>query len=190
MSDIPLPIDNQNETGAHLAENRTVLPTEWFYRVKASTRDLVKRAGGLVRAGNICGYSKSNLDRWCSTDHVEVIPIAAALLLESETGSPLVTQAMAEINGRALGPSGSGGGGGGLLGAQSSLAASTGALHATIADANADGKWTANEQKRVDARAAAVGHSVKTLRDEIARAGGDVIHLLTPEQGRGGRGHG
>ena len=77
----------------------TVLPKEWLYKVKSATRELIRLVGGYARAGDITGRGKSTAERWGSTDYPDIIPIASALLLESDLEKPLVTQAMADISG-------------------------------------------------------------------------------------------
>ena len=160
-----------------------ILPVEWLFRVKAATRDLVRHAGGLVRAGDICGYGKSSVDRWGSTDHVECIPLGAALLLEAETGAPLVTTAMAEINGRGLGPKGEGGGGG-FIAAHIDLARQSAEYSAAVADAMEDGVITPNEQKIIDREAADVHRAAARVQDTVAGAAGEAIRLVGAGRGR------
>ena len=161
-----------------------ILPVEWLFRVKAATRDLVRHAGGLVRAGEICGYGKSSVDRWGSTDHTECIPIGAALLLEAETGAPLVTAAMAEINGRGLGPKPVDDGGGHFLAAHIDLARQSAEYQATVADATADGVITPNEQKAIEREAADVHRAAARVQDAVAGAGGEAIRLVGGGRGR------
>jgi hypothetical protein len=74
----------------------------WFHRIKASTRDLVKACGGVVRAGEICHASKTEVSRWQSATDGDVIGIAAALALVAECGVAYVTSAMADIHGQRL----------------------------------------------------------------------------------------
>lgn len=78
----------------------------WFHRLKAATRDLVKVCGGVVRAGEISGYSKTEVGRWQSATDTDVIPIPAALALEADSGRAFVSSVMAELNGRRLGEPG------------------------------------------------------------------------------------
>lgn len=74
----------------------------WFHRVKSATRDLVKLAGGVVRAGEIAGVSKTEVSRWQSAGDSDIISIPGALALEADCGVPLVTTAMAALHGRTL----------------------------------------------------------------------------------------
>lgn len=75
--------------------------------IKAATRALIKLAGGNVCAAVVAGRSKSTVQRWGSlaADDMDwVIPAGCAVALEADTGEPLVTRAMAELNGRSIGP--------------------------------------------------------------------------------------
>ena len=156
----------------------TILPTEWLFRVKAATRDLVRRAGGFVRAGEISGRGKSSVERWCSTDHVDVIPIPAALLLQAETGSPLVTIAMAEIAGRQLAPKGGEPTGGGFMAGHVRVSKEAAEYSNAVAKAQEDGVITPNEQAEIDREAAELAEAVADQRDTIAAAGGKTIPLF------------
>ncbi len=74
----------------------------WFFRIKAATRDAIVRAGGVVRAGEITLASKTEASRWQSVTDEAIIPIPAALALEAEIGMPVITEAMADLQGRRL----------------------------------------------------------------------------------------
>ena len=136
---------------------------ERIFRIKAATRDLIDRAGGIVRAGDIAGVAKSTMHRFGSPDHGDVIPISAALVLEAETGCPLITRAMAEINGARLEVSGADVGGH-FLASFAAIGKETAELMAALADAQADGTVTANEFKRIDKEAADLQDALANLR--------------------------
>jgi hypothetical protein len=74
----------------------------WFHSIKAATRDLIVRCGGVVRSGVVANVSKSEVSRWQSTTDTDLISIPAALALEADCGMPLVTTAMAGLHGRRL----------------------------------------------------------------------------------------
>lgn len=146
----------------------SLLPAEWLFRVKAATRDVVSRAGGLVRAGEISGHSKSQVHRWGSPDHPDVIPLPAALMLESETGSALVTRAMAEIAGlrlEAADPAA-----GDFLTTYARAARAQAELAATVAEAQSDGSVSRNEASAIAERADEVQDAVGELKGAAARA--------------------
>lgn len=74
----------------------------WFIAIKQATRDLIKACGNIVTAGEIAHASKSEVSRWQSATDPDIIPLAAVLALEAETGKPLVTATMARLHGRRL----------------------------------------------------------------------------------------
>jgi len=74
----------------------------WSYRIKAAQRDLIKRAGGIERVAEITTFSKSQVGRWNSSTEADLMPLAAIVVCEADTGVALVTAVMAEINGRRL----------------------------------------------------------------------------------------
>ncbi|MCM2292273.1 hypothetical protein NAC44_08025 [Allorhizobium sp. BGMRC 0089] len=74
----------------------------WFHRIKAAQRDLIRMVGGIERAAEISSVSKSHVGRMNNATDPELMPISVVFALESECGVPLVTSAMAELNGRRL----------------------------------------------------------------------------------------
>jgi len=162
---------------------RPNLPVAWVFRLKAATRDVVERAGGYRRAGELCGYGKSTVFRWCTTDTVEIIPIQAALLLQAETGSSHILEAWAELEDRDLGPRGSGGGPG-FRSAHIAVARDAAELAQTVAMAEDDGVITGHEQKEIDRKAADVARGVADLRGTVAAAGGEAFSVLSGGRGR------
>ena len=136
---------------------------ERIFRIKAATRDLIDRAGGVVRAGELSGVAKSTMHRFGSPDHGVVIPISAALVLEFETGCPLITRAMAEINGARLEVSGVDVGGH-FLASFAAIGKETAELMAALTDAQADGTVTANEFRKIDKEASELQDALANLR--------------------------
>ncbi|MDQ0456025.1 hypothetical protein [Rhizobium paknamense] len=74
----------------------------WFHRIKAAQRDLIRLVGGIERAALISSVSKSHIGRMNNATDPELMPISVVFALESECGVPLVTSALAELNGRRL----------------------------------------------------------------------------------------
>jgi hypothetical protein len=72
----------------------------WHYQVKAAQRDLITMAGGIERAAQLTGYSKSVAGRWNSPSDPEQMPLTAVRILEKETDQPLITSIMAHETGR------------------------------------------------------------------------------------------
>lgn len=117
----------------------------WFHRVKSATRDLVKLAGGVVRAGEIAGVSKSEVSRWQSATDSDVVSLPAALALEAECGVPLVTSTMAELQGRRLSDPREDDVSMCLLGAYTSVMRESAELQSAMSHALSDGKVTPSE---------------------------------------------
>lgn len=74
----------------------------FLYRVKAAQRDLIERCGGIIRAEQITGFSKSHVGRWNNPINPDLMPVGAVRALEADCGAPLITAVMAEANGRRL----------------------------------------------------------------------------------------
>lgn len=68
-----------------------------FYRIKAATRQLVKRCGGVGPAAVECGVTDTMVSRWQSNTEKTMIPILSAVALERAISEPIVTEAMAEL---------------------------------------------------------------------------------------------
>ena len=151
---------------------------EWTYQIKAATRDLVRQAGGLERAGRIAGRGKSTIDRYCSPDHPDVIPIDAALRLEQETGTACVTAAMAAINGRTVAERATEAAGGDVLAAVARAAKESADVLAAAASAMADGKISPNEARAIEVEAAEAQEVISDLRTTITAAGGQSLRVV------------
>jgi hypothetical protein len=78
--------------------------SEVRWLLSAATRDLVTRAGRLERAAVTCGLSTSHLQRCCDPDSDSILPVVAAILLEQDTGKPIVTELLASLAGYRLVP--------------------------------------------------------------------------------------
>lgn len=79
-----------------------MISNAWFHRIKAAQRDLIRLVGGIERAAEISSISKSHIGRMNNATDPELMPLHAVYALESECGVPVVTSAMAELNGRRL----------------------------------------------------------------------------------------
>lgn len=79
-----------------------MISNAWFHRIKAAQRDLIRLVGGIERAADISSISKSHIGRMNNATDPELMPLHAVYALESECGVPVVTSAMAELNGRRL----------------------------------------------------------------------------------------
>lgn len=148
---------------------------DWIFRIKAATRDLVDRAGGLERAGRITGRGKSTVERWRNGD-ADVIPLIAALQLERDVGEPMITRAMAEIGGRSLGPD-QAKQGASFIAAFAGVARAQAELSAGLAVAIADGVIDPNEQLDLNRLSHESGAANAQLQTVLASAHGEAIHV-------------
>jgi hypothetical protein len=151
------------------------VPDAWLHRVKAAVRDLVDMNGGIERSAAIAAQAKSAVARWMSANEPDMIPIMAVLALEERCGVPLVTQAMAECNGRALtdGPRLEGDAARVAMLSSDSLQRAAD-LMATTAEALVDGQLTVREVNDIDRAASEIEASVRHLRASCAAAKGPV----------------
>lgn len=136
----------------------------WFHRVKSATRDLVKMSGGVVRAGEVAGVSKSEVSRWQSATDSDVISLPAALALEAECGVPMVTSAMAELQGRRVSDPNEADVARCLLGAFTGVTQAAGDLNSVMAVALADGKLTPAEAGTVTRATTALEEQLTQLK--------------------------
>ncbi|WP_180901964.1 hypothetical protein [Martelella soudanensis] len=75
---------------------------ERLYCLKSAQRDLIALARGIQAAAEISGYSKSEVGRWHNRSDPTLMPLAAVMRLEAETGQPIMTAALAALVGREL----------------------------------------------------------------------------------------
>lgn len=143
---------------------------DWFHRLKAATRDLVKACGGVERAGRIALVSKTEVSRWQSAGDPDLISIPAALALEAECGLSPVTAAMAELGGRRLAEPEAALSVAAMLGRHAEVALSAADLMAAVAAAAADGWLSPAEAEIVDRAAGAVARTLEPLRHGLAAA--------------------
>ena len=153
----------------------------WFFRIKAATRDAIVRAGGVVRAGEITLASKTEASRWQSVTDEAIIPIPAALALEAEIGMPVITEAMADLQGRRLSDDVAAASEAScLIRDNAEVLRQTAELATAMALALADGKITPAEAERIDRSARALDAAVGDMRRNLAcvRAGGPALRAV------------
>lgn len=154
------------------------LPSAWFYRLKAAQRDLIKRVGGIERAGDIANVSKSQMGRYNNDGDPELMPPPVFLMLQRECGVPLFTDALAGLEGyRLTAPDeGAGAANASIMSSYAETVVQAGELIAKGALAFADGKLTPAEAAGIDRAAALVEQTVSELRRATAsaRAAGGV----------------
>jgi hypothetical protein len=147
-----------------------------FFRLKAAMCDLIERAGGIERAADVCGYSRSAVGRWHCRHADDMMPIVAIMLLETDTEAPLVTRAMASLNG--LDCTAYGGTSDHLMTAYVDASAKTAVLNSEVASAMADGVVTPSELTRIDQAASNAAASVEALRGSVATAAGKPLRVV------------
>lgn len=154
------------------------MPDDLRFVLKAATRDLVKRCGGLVRAGAIAGIGKSQLARYGSPDAPDIIDVWRAVLLERECGSPLVTREMAGAGGRGLTDPDGGDGPDGLRAAGLDAAVAMARATTTYATAVADETVTPTEAAEIARDYGAAIDALDAVRRQVAPGlGGRVIRM-------------
>jgi len=142
---------------------------EWFHRVKAATRDLIKVCGGVVRAGEIACASKSEVSRWQSVGDEGIIPITAMLALERDCGEPFVTRVLADLNGRRIsGPDEAPETSSSVMSDHAEVVRAAAEMMMTGAKALADGKVTPAEAEMFDRAVSELECAVAPLRRTLA----------------------
>lgn len=107
--------------------------------IKTATRLLITRVGGLEAAASVCRLAASALSECSSRNHLErMLPLDVALQLEEVAGEPIVTAALARIQGRSL-ASPDPGAVPAVANAVGAVVAQAGALAAQLIAAQADG---------------------------------------------------
>lgn len=143
----------------------------WHFRVKAATRDLVSRCGGVVRAGEQAMVSKTEISRWQSVGDDGIITIPAALALEAECGAPLVTAVMADLQGRRLSDEAVAGEAASCLFRDyAELMRKFADVSSVMAESQADGVFTGAEAELVDRSARDVDAALDRFRSSLAEA--------------------
>ncbi|WP_157014874.1 phage regulatory CII family protein [Mesorhizobium xinjiangense] len=141
----------------------------WFHRLKAAQRDLIKMAGGIERTAELTSFSKSEVGRWNLAGEGQLMPLAAVFALEMEVGVPIVTSAMAGLQGRRLSdPAEDEARVGDVLARFSDAARQSADLTAAGALALADGKITPAEASEIDRAASRLQQSIVDLRNALA----------------------
>lgn len=149
------------------------MATARILRIKAAQHQLIAVCGGIDAAVAMLGdgtrYGRSTVGRWNALDDPTLMPVAALIALETESGQPIMTAAFAEINGRRLAPPD------GEAASQISVMAhhaeailQAGELMSAGAAAFADGKVTPNEATAIDKAAAQLERALSDYRRALA----------------------
>jgi hypothetical protein len=146
-----------------------MITNAWFHRIKAAQRDLIRLVGGIERAGEVSSISKSHIGRMNNATDPELMPLHAVYALECECGVPVVTSAMAELNGKRLvEPEGERAADHCLIAAYSDTVRKAGDLISGGAVAIADLVVTSAEATKMDRDAAELEEGLAVLRKALA----------------------
>ncbi len=156
----------------------TFLSSDWAYQIKAATRDLVRDAGGLERAGKVAGRGKSSVERWCSPNYDDIIPIECVLRLERETGTAYVTAAMADYNKRGLADRVTAPVSNTVLEAMAHASNKAADMISATAAAVADGVITPNEARGIERVSAEAGEAFTDLRNAVSATGNQPLRVV------------
>ncbi|MBN7764026.1 hypothetical protein JF546_17085 [Nitratireductor aquimarinus] len=143
------------------------------YRIKAAQRDMISAAGGIERVAEIVGYSKSTVGRWNNGDSPDLMPLDALISLESETGMPVMTTALAELSGRRLSdPKEVADAEADIMRGYAGLCSKAGEMMAMMAEAMSDGKITPAEATAYDRRLSELEDILSACRRQAASVRG------------------
>ncbi|AEH88165.1 conserved hypothetical protein [Mesorhizobium opportunistum WSM2075] len=150
----------------------TTMPSAWFYRLKAAQRDLIERCGGIIRAGEKCSASKTEVGRWNNDGYPDLMPLSAVIQLEADCSMPLVTAVLAELNGRRLADTVDAGelANASMMASHAEVVVQAGELMAKGALAFADGRLTPAEAAGIDRQCSVLERAVSELRLAAASA--------------------
>lgn len=141
----------------------------FLFRVKAAQRDLIERCGGIMRAVDKTGYSKSEVGRWNNGAEPDLMPVGAIAMLERDCGHALVTAVLAETNGRRLSDPDEGRKADvNVLVSHAELMRQSAEVANAVAVAIADGHVSPSEATTVDRIAGNMERAVSDLRASLA----------------------
>ena len=141
----------------------------WFHRIKAAQRDLIRMAGGIERAAEITSVSSSHIGRMNNARDTDLMPISVVIALEEECGIPIVTSAMAELNGRRLSdPAAERAAEQTVLSSYGDVARKSGDLLSGGAIAFSDGRVSPAEAHKMDRDAADLEIEISRFRQALA----------------------
>jgi hypothetical protein len=149
------------------------------WTVKGLTRDLVDRAGKIERAAAKVGLSPSHLQRCGDPDVESTLNLPAVILLERDTGRPLVTEYLALLAGFRLVPLDAKPGATGVAEAFTGAVGEVSELLATTAGAISDDVVTEREKRSI----AEAGTDARDAIDGLTRAVASSPVRLVPRRG-------
>jgi len=168
------------------------LPRGWFPRIKAAQIALIARLGGIKYACQFTGLSNGQMGNYNNRDHPAIMTLQVITVLEAEAGAPLVTEAMAEVNGyRVSSPDGSGGVAtaaaqvADVFRCNNAILGKVGTLAVAVADALDDGRLTSNELAHLSKQTAPLRELLAQLDMILAHGkadGGQVLKFGASDQ--------
>lgn len=163
------------------------LPRAWRLRIVAATRDLITECGGAERSAELLGVHPGSVYRY--QQDKDLIPLLSAMVLEADCGRPYVTKVMADYSGHELTRSGEDDGGKrvDIDARHTAVMREFADVTHAVAEARADGRFSATDAERIDREAADLARAVDELREECAEikaAGASNVSRL-PKQGGG-----
>ncbi len=153
------------------------MTTARILRIKSAQKQLISACEGADSVVETFNYGRSTVFRWADVNDPTLMPLNVVLALEAHCGSPLVTSAMAEVNGRRLAdPDNYARATGSVLAHHSDAIARAAELMHAGALAFADGQVSINEAVSIDRSAAQLESALSELRKALAavRAAGGL----------------
>ncbi len=145
------------------------MATARILRIKAAQNQLIALCGGLDDCVEIGSFGRSTVGRWSDLGDPTLMPLNAVITLEAHCGQPIVTAALAEINGRRLAaPDGEAASQINVMAHHAEAIVQAGELMAAGAAAFADGKVTPNEATAMDRAAGQLELALSQYRKALA----------------------
>ena len=142
---------------------------DWFYAIKGAQKDLIKHAGGIVRAAVLCDLSKSEMGRFNRDDTPDIMPANVVRILERETHRQFFTSVMAHTAGcRLTDPDEERSTAACIMTSHAELKIYESELDLEMARGMADGHLSATELAIADKKAAALQNKLADFRANIA----------------------
>jgi hypothetical protein len=153
------------------------MTTASVFRIKAAQEQLIAACGGADDCVEIARFARSTIFRWADKNDPTLMPLSALMALEAHCKLPIVTAALAEVNGRRLAdPDGDTASQGNLMARHAEAIIQAGELMVAGAAAFADGKVTPNEAATIDRAAGQLEVGLTQYRKALAgiRAAGGL----------------
>ena len=145
------------------------MTTARILRLKSAQNQIIAACGGIDDVTEIISMGRSTVGRWNDLGDPTLMPLTAILALEAHCGQPIVTAALAELNGRRLAdPDAQTVNQAGIMTRHAEAIINAGELMSTGAAAFADGKVTPNEAVSMDRAAATLERGLAEYRKALA----------------------